>query len=81
MPGSPPRRNLVLIESEEPIMFSPTIHTDFARQLQQDRLAGIRIERRSSRRTGSGSAARLVGRLLRRPASLVPTEPAATLGA
>lgn len=58
------------IETEEPIMFSPTIHTDFARQLQQDRLGGIRIERR----TGSGALTRLAGLLFRRPAR-VPAAP------
>lgn len=48
-------------------MFSPTLHTEFARQLQQDRLADVRIERRA-RRAPTGVSARLVGRLFRRPA-------------
>jgi hypothetical protein len=51
-------------------MFSPTLHTDFARQLQQDRLADVRIERRARRDT-AGAVARLAGRLFRRPARVL----------
>ncbi|MDQ1531285.1 MAG: hypothetical protein QOE37_1390 [Microbacteriaceae bacterium] len=49
-------------------MFSPTIHTDFARQLQQDRLADFRIERRTPRSASDGAVIRAIRHLLRRPA-------------
>jgi hypothetical protein len=63
---------------KEPTM-NTLLHTDFARQVADDRRAAVRIERRS----GTGVARRVLAALIRagRPAPAVQPEPTAAASA